>query len=182
MKFEFPKIIHDEPELPTKKNKFHINRYKAMYRAYLRTRCAEAQNWRCCYCTRVMTVEEKISRLSVTLEHLIPVSKGGQDIWENCVAACARCNERRSVHDLGEEYELPEFLTKTNCNGHYSVSGRLVMHSPKNGGDIGYEKALRRIKEKKIKNKEELYSWMKTKGWSDHFKEIVHDRVKTNFL
>lgn len=30
-----------------------------------------------------------------TIDHVIPRCRGGQDSWENCVAACAPCNGRK---------------------------------------------------------------------------------------
>jgi 5-methylcytosine-specific restriction endonuclease McrA len=39
-----------------------------------------------------------------TIDHVIPRSKGGQHIWENCVASCTRCNHRKAdrfIEDLG---------------------------------------------------------------------------------
>lgn len=38
-----------------------------------------------------------------TLEHLVPVSKGGSHSWSNCVAACWRCNISKSDR-LPNEY------------------------------------------------------------------------------
>lgn len=36
------------------------------------------------------------SRKHLTLDHVIPVSKGGQHTWDNVVTACSRCNQRKS--------------------------------------------------------------------------------------
>ncbi|WP_404786309.1 HNH endonuclease [Altericista sp. CCNU0014] len=40
----------------------------------------------------------------LTLDHVIPRSKGGQHTWNNVVAACERCNSRkgdRLLHEIG---------------------------------------------------------------------------------
>lgn len=37
-----------------------------------------------------------------TIDHVIPRSRGGQHVWENVVAACARCNHRKSDRLLAE--------------------------------------------------------------------------------
>ena len=42
--------------------------------------------WKCQYCG---------SRTSLTVDHVIPRSKGGGSSWENIVAACAPCNRRK---------------------------------------------------------------------------------------
>ena len=43
-------------------------------------------DWTCQYCG---------SRAQLTVDHVIPRSKGGQSTWENIVASCAPCNRRK---------------------------------------------------------------------------------------
>lgn len=43
----------------------------------------------CMYCGRAF------SRSLLTRDHVLPVSKGGRDTWENVVAACFACNSRK---------------------------------------------------------------------------------------
>jgi len=43
----------------------------------------------CMYCGH------DFSRPNLTRDHVMPVSKGGRDIWENVVAACFHCNSRK---------------------------------------------------------------------------------------
>ncbi|CAA9316733.1 MAG: HNH endonuclease family protein [uncultured Lysobacter sp.] len=43
----------------------------------------------CMYCGR------EFSRSLLTRDHVLPVSKGGRDTWENVVAACFACNSRK---------------------------------------------------------------------------------------
>lgn len=40
-------------------------------------------NYRCQYCGK---------RSDLTIDHVVPRSKGGKDTWENVVVACLRCN------------------------------------------------------------------------------------------
>jgi 5-methylcytosine-specific restriction endonuclease McrA len=42
--------------------------------------------YRCQYCG---------SRENLTVDHIIPRSRGGRDTWENLVTACTRCNNRK---------------------------------------------------------------------------------------
>ena len=42
--------------------------------------------WECQYCG---------ARTSLTVDHVIPRSKGGASSWENIVASCAPCNRRK---------------------------------------------------------------------------------------
>ena len=37
-----------------------------------------------------------------TIDHVIPRCKGGQNTWENLVAACLRCNSRKADKLLGQ--------------------------------------------------------------------------------
>jgi 5-methylcytosine-specific restriction endonuclease McrA len=46
-------------------------------------------NWTCQYCG---------SRSNLTVDHVIPRSKGGQSTWDNIVASCAPCNRRKADH------------------------------------------------------------------------------------
>jgi len=46
-------------------------------------------SWTCQYCG---------SRANLTVDHVIPRSKGGLSTWENIVASCAPCNRRKGDH------------------------------------------------------------------------------------
>lgn len=35
------------------------------------------------------------SRIQLTIDHILPKSRGGQDTWENLVTACIRCNNSK---------------------------------------------------------------------------------------
>lgn len=43
-------------------------------------------DWTCQYCG---------SRSNLTVDHVVPRSKGGSSSWENIVASCAPCNRRK---------------------------------------------------------------------------------------
>ena len=36
------------------------------------------------------------SKKNLTIDHIVPKSKGGQDTWENMVVACSSCNTKKS--------------------------------------------------------------------------------------
>jgi 5-methylcytosine-specific restriction endonuclease McrA len=42
---------------------------------------------KCQYCGR--------SDLTLTVDHVIPISRGGEDTWENLVCACVTCNNKK---------------------------------------------------------------------------------------
>jgi 5-methylcytosine-specific restriction endonuclease McrA len=44
---------------------------------------------RCQYC------QQRFSERELTLDHVVPVVRGGKKTWENIVAACIRCNQRK---------------------------------------------------------------------------------------
>jgi 5-methylcytosine-specific restriction endonuclease McrA len=57
--------------------------------------------WRCVYCGS--------STGRLTLDHVVPRSRGGDSTWENVVTSCAPCNLRkgnRLLHEL--QMELPQ--------------------------------------------------------------------------
>lgn len=81
-----------------------------LYKNYLRTVLSERQNHKCCYCGLVMN-DVVNSRRQVSLEHVIPESKGGAtDLW-NCVAAHRRCNTKRQDKFIAEEMLVVSGLT-----------------------------------------------------------------------
>lgn len=57
------------------------------YNLFLRDR------FKCQYCST------RQSHKVLTLDHVTPVSKGGNTSWENLVAACAKCNQKRGNND-----------------------------------------------------------------------------------
>lgn len=52
----------------------------------------ERDGHRCAYC----------SARAESVDHVIPRSRGGDHVWTNVVAACARCNHRKADHLLSE--------------------------------------------------------------------------------
>ena len=53
-------------------------------------------NCQCMYCGYFFSTSQ-LSR-----DHVIPKSRGGADRWQNVVAACKRCNQRKGNHLLDE--------------------------------------------------------------------------------
>ena len=53
--------------------------------------------WRCVYCGS--------SSGRLTLDHVLPRSRGGESVWENVVTSCAPCNLRKADR-LPEEAEM----------------------------------------------------------------------------
>ena len=53
-------------------------------------------NYQCLYCGNYFP------SYALSRDHLIPTSRGGKDKWENVVAACKRCNQRKGNALLSE--------------------------------------------------------------------------------
>jgi 5-methylcytosine-specific restriction endonuclease McrA len=71
---------------------------RAIQRKISRRALFARDGWRCVYCGT--------SSGRLTLDHVVPRSKGGESIWENVVTACAPCNLRkgdRSLEQVGME-------------------------------------------------------------------------------
>ncbi len=50
----------------------------------------------CMYCANRFPASQ------LTRDHIVPISRGGRDRWENVVAACRRCNQHKANHLLEE--------------------------------------------------------------------------------
>lgn len=53
-------------------------------------------NYTCQYCGKQFRTEE------LTIEHILPRSKGGKTTWQNCVLACISCNLKKGNRTLTE--------------------------------------------------------------------------------
>ena len=60
---------------------------RAIQRKISRRALFARDGWRCVYCGT--------SGGRLTLDHVVPRSKGGESVWENVVTACAPCNLRK---------------------------------------------------------------------------------------
>src|SRR5881394_2928225 len=56
--------------------------------------------WTCQYCGRE-------AHTGLTVDHVIPRSRGGQSVWENIVASCAPCNRKKGNLTPREARMLP---------------------------------------------------------------------------
>jgi 5-methylcytosine-specific restriction endonuclease McrA len=71
------------------------NYVKMPYRGVILTRqnLFKRDFYTCLYCS---------SKKNLTLDHVIPKSKGGKTTWTNLVTACQNCNSRKSDYTLKE--------------------------------------------------------------------------------
>ena len=70
----------------------------------------------CYYCKIEMDFTPASGRVfkdsHATIEHLIPLSKGGSHTWENCVLACQACNKRKHAKSEDEWLKVLEKRAK----------------------------------------------------------------------
>lgn len=69
---------------------------RAVQRRISRRALFARDGWRCQYCG---------SSGRLTLDHVVPRSRGGDSVWENVVASCAPCNLRKADR-LPEEVQM----------------------------------------------------------------------------
>lgn len=46
-------------------------------------------NWECQYC------KSGLNYMTITIDHILPSSRGGGTSWHNCVSACKTCNRKK---------------------------------------------------------------------------------------
>ena len=56
--------------------------------------------YRCQYCSRASY--ELRPRESLTRDHVVPISRGGLNVWTNVVTACSSCNTKKANHLVAE--------------------------------------------------------------------------------
>jgi hypothetical protein len=81
--FPFPSIIRLDRYIPIPYKGVVLTRQNVLKR----------DNFECQYCG---------NRKDLTLDHLVPRSKGGRSTWTNLVTACKPCNSHKSDHSLEE--------------------------------------------------------------------------------
>ena len=64
-----------------------------------RSKVFERDSYKCHYCSKQLT------RFTATLDHIQPVSEGGDNSYENLVTACLHCNSRRGSRPVMDMYE-----------------------------------------------------------------------------
>jgi 5-methylcytosine-specific restriction endonuclease McrA len=70
---------------------------RAVQRKISRRALFARDGWKCVYCGTAST--------RLTLDHVVPRSRGGDSVWENVVTSCAPCNHRKG-NRLPEEVDM----------------------------------------------------------------------------
>jgi 5-methylcytosine-specific restriction endonuclease McrA len=105
MELELPDVVYVVPtkaELRKTYGEWFWLADKLVRKIHLRTILSERQNHRCAICGRATNLE-KTSKARATVEHVLPVCRGGRDHPDDCVMACWRCNQKRRDKVIPEE-------------------------------------------------------------------------------
>lgn len=65
-----------------------------------RTAVFKRDQYSCQYCAKVLIPSK------LTLDHILPKTKGGENSWRNCVTACFDCNNKKG-NKTPEEAKMP---------------------------------------------------------------------------
>ena len=68
-------------------------------------------NFTCQYCVR------KLHSSELTIDHIVPKSRGGKSNWTNCVIACNKCNSKKGsnlISEIGFKLMRKPFKPKFN--------------------------------------------------------------------
>ena len=77
----------------------HYDGYPVRGVAFTRRNVYRRDSFTCQWCGRRPGVDE------LTIDHVLPRSRGGTSTWENCVTACRACNSRKA-NRLAHELDL----------------------------------------------------------------------------
>jgi len=82
------KAVAEPPPIDEKKEKDFYNIRENRYKVF------ERDGYKCHYCGKQLT------RYSATLDHIQPISKGGDNSYDNLITACLHCNSSRTNKEV----------------------------------------------------------------------------------
>jgi 5-methylcytosine-specific restriction endonuclease McrA len=95
---EYEQPLHSATDTYSRPHVIRLLAYVRIPRAVKRKISRQAlfarDGWRCGYCGT--------STGKLTLDHIVPRSRGGESVWENVVASCVPCNRRKGDRLLAE--------------------------------------------------------------------------------
>lgn len=81
---------------------------------YSRRNLYKRDNYQCQYCLSKPGPEE------LTIDHVLPKSKGGQTTWENTVLACIKCNSKKADRSL-KDSKMKLHTIPVKPKGHMAI-------------------------------------------------------------
>lgn len=106
--YRFPRVLYLESKV--NRHRKYISVYPAITRKALLVR----DNHKCVYCGTPISIN------SLTLDHILPRSKGGETSWQNIVASCKKCNSLKG-----------DMLLKDFLQAHPSMNGNIHAFAPR---------------------------------------------------
>ncbi len=86
----------------------------------------------CQYCGFKGEHNTTMKHKKMTIDHVVPVSKGGRTTFENCVAACGECNSKKAndmLHETGMKLLRKPIVPTVNILMKRKLSKRHIHHS-----------------------------------------------------
>ena len=87
---EFVQTVHTKIRVPEVILLTQYNSVPEMTVVFSRRNLYRRDNYTCQYCGAQPGTEE------LTIDHVLPRSKGGKSTWENCVISCIKCNHKKA--------------------------------------------------------------------------------------
>src|SRR5271157_5816509 len=81
-KFIIPSVVRLLVTIPWKAHATNLK--------FTRKNVITRDDYGCQYCGK------KVSKAEVTIDHVLPLSRGGQSTFQNCVVCCMRCNNTKA--------------------------------------------------------------------------------------
>ena len=102
------KSAHDTMPLPSVIRLQNYIRYQRKPVMHSKRNILVRDKFTCQYCS-FNTAKEK-EKIKLTIDHVIPTSRGGKNDWDNTVACCVKCNTAKGNKTL-KEFEEESGLT-----------------------------------------------------------------------
>jgi len=95
---------------------------------YCRKNVYKRDKYKCRYCNKSLRKDES----NITIDHIIPRSRGGKDTWENTVTACRECNlkKKNCTPDEAGMKILPGDMRPTYFKNLASINGSWEKYLP----------------------------------------------------
>jgi 5-methylcytosine-specific restriction endonuclease McrA len=92
---EYDSMIRSVSQIFKMPSVVRLKKYVRTFRRTMNARCTRRNilmrdRHTCQYCAQLLTTQ------NITIDHVMPRSRGGKTIWENVVAACHPCNRRKA--------------------------------------------------------------------------------------
>lgn len=103
---KYQKVGHGLELVKNNRKRYRAKKKKAVIENFSITELFEHNHYTCCICGLPIDPNLKYpNRLSVSLEHKIPLSKGGEHSIKNCAPAHLTCNIKKSAKLISGSFE-----------------------------------------------------------------------------